>query len=252
MMRINKFLAECGVCSRREADRLIESGRVMVNGRIAESGMQVSENDIVEADGKRVSVVAKKTVLAYNKPVGVTCTEKDSHARLTITQALDYPIRLTYAGRLDKDSDGLIIMTNDGALIQKMMKGANYHEKEYEVRVDKELSDGVLTAMSRGVYLAELGQKTRPCKIVQTGEKIFRITLTQGLNRQIRRMCAQYGYRVIKLTRTRVMNIELKGLKSGEYRELTGEELSMLYKLCKNKDGNRGYERGKQKQRSHT
>lgn len=232
MTRLNKYLGACGICSRREADRLIEDGRVRVNGQIGISGMQVSDTDAVEVDRKPVRPLDAKVVLAYNKPVGVTCTERDRHAKKTIIEAVNYPVRLTYAGRLDKDSDGLMIMTNDGELIQRMMKGANRHEKEYMVKVDKELTDGFLDAMSAGVYLKELDETTRPCMLEKTGKYTFRIILTQGLNRQIRRMCEHFGYKVRSLTRIRIMNIELKGLKAGEYRELKGEELLKLYGLC--------------------
>lgn len=232
MTRLNKYLAECGICSRREADKQIEQGRVMVNGQKAVSGMQVCDRDCVEVNGKRVKSVSSKVVLAYNKPVGVTCTEKDRHAEKTIVEAVKYPVRLTYAGRLDKDSDGLIIMTNDGTLIQSMMRGANRHEKEYLVKVDREITDDFLIGMSKGVYLKELDVTTRPCFLEGIGKYTFRIILTQGLNRQIRRMCGHFGYKVKSLTRTRVMNIELAGLKSGTYRELKGEELSELYRLC--------------------
>lgn len=232
MMRINKYLAECGVCSRREADKYIEQGKVKVNQKIAVSGMQVSEQDVVEVFGKVIEPKNRKIVLAYYKPIGVTCTEKDVHADKTIIQALNYPVRLTYAGRLDKDSEGLIIMTNDGDLIQHMMKGANGHEKEYTVKVNKEITDEFLEKMSQGVYLKELEQKTRPCKLEKLGKFTFRIILTQGLNRQIRRMCQEFGYKVTSLRRDRVVNIELKGLRSGQFRELQGDELTQLYKLC--------------------
>ena len=147
-------------------------------------------------------------------------------------EAVRYPIRLTYAGRLDKDSEGLMILTNDGELIQRMMRGANRHEKEYIVKVDREYTDDFLVKMSRGVYLKELDETTRPCTVERISKYTFRITLTQGLNRQIRRMCENFGYRVKSLTRVRVMNIELGGLKSGTYREIKGEELSTLYRLC--------------------
>lgn len=232
MARLNKYIAECGICSRREADKLIEKGRVRVNGQAAESGMQVFGDDIVELDGKNIKPASGKAVLAYNKPVGITCTEKDRHAKKTIAQAVNYPARLTYAGRLDKESQGLIIMTNDGNLIQQMMKGANCHEKEYAVRVDKRITDRFIEDMSKGVYLDELDKTTRPCKVEKTGAYTFKIILTQGLNRQIRRMCKSFGYRVVTLTRVRIMNIGLKGLKAGEYREIGGEELSNLYRLC--------------------
>ena len=232
MMRINKYLAECGVCSRREADKYIEQGKVKVNQKIAVSGMQVSEQDVVEVFGKVIEPKNRKIVLAYYKPIGVTCTEKDAHADKTIIQALNYPVRLTYAGRLDKDSEGLIIMTNDGDLIQNMMKGANGHEKEYMVKVNKEITKEFLEKMSQGVYLKKLDQKTRPCKLEQIGKFTFRIILTQGLNRQIRRMCQEFGYKVTSLRRDRVVNVELKGLRSGQFRELQGEELAQLYELC--------------------
>ncbi len=232
MTRLNKYLAECGVCSRREADRWIDQGRVTVNGQKAVSGMQVGGRDLVEVNGRQVKPVSSRVVLAYNKPVGVTCTEKDRHAEKTIVEAVRYPVRLTYAGRLDKDSDGLIILTNDGELIQRMMRGANHHEKEYVVKVDREFTDDFLVKMSQGVYLKELDETTRPCLAERIGKYTFRIVLTQGLNRQIRRMCGCFGYKVRSLTRIRVMNIELDGLKSGAYRELEGEELTTLYHLC--------------------
>lgn len=232
MTRLNKYLAECGVCSRREADRWIDQGRVTVNGQKAVSGMQVGGQDLVEVNGRPVKPVSSRVVLAYNKPVGVTCTEKDRHAEKTIVEAVRYPVRLTYAGRLDKDSDGLIILTNDGELIQRMMRGANHHEKEYVVKVDREFTDDFLEKMSQGVYLKELDETTRPCLAERIGKYTFRIVLTQGLNRQIRRMCGCFGYKVRSLTRIRVMNIELDGLKSGAYRELEGEELTTLYHLC--------------------
>lgn len=232
MTRLNKYLAECGVCSRREADKYIDQGRVKVNGQKAVSGMQVCVQDFVEVNGNLVRPVSSKVVLAYNKPVGVICTEKDKHAEKTIVEAVKYPLRLTYAGRLDKDSDGLIILTNDGELIQRMMRGANRHEKEYVVKVDREYTDDFLVKLSQGVYLKELNETTRPCLVERIGRYTFRIILTQGLNRQIRRMCESFGYKVRTLTRIRVMNIELAGLKSGTYRELKGEELATLYRLC--------------------
>jgi 23S rRNA pseudouridine2604 synthase len=232
MARLNKYLAECGVCSRRDADKIIAEGVVTVNGTRAVNGVQVGEGDKVCVNGKEVKPVSSKVVLAYNKPIGVTCTEKDSHAKLTITQAVKYPIRLTYAGRLDKDSEGLIILTNDGELIQRMMKGANRHEKEYVVKTDKEINDDFIKKMSEGIYLKEIGETTRACTVEKIGKYTFRIILTQGLNRQIRRMCESLGYKVKSLERIRVMNIKLGNLKRGEYRELKGEELSKLYEMC--------------------
>ena len=232
MTRLNKYLAECGVCSRREADRYIGQGRVMVNHTPAVSGMQVSDRDLVEVNGKAVKPIETKIILAYNKPLGVTCTEKDVHAASTIHQALKYPVRLTYAGRLDRDSEGLLIMTNDGDLIQKMMKGSEKHEKEYIVKVNKPVTQDFLDGMSAGVYLKELDRTTRPCEVVAKGKYTFHITLTQGLNRQIRRMCQYFGYEVVSLRRIRVLNIELGSLASNQYRELTSEEKKQLYELC--------------------
>jgi 23S rRNA pseudouridine2604 synthase len=232
MTRLNKYLAECGVCSRREADRLIESGAVTVNGETAVNGVLVGEDDVIYVNGKAVKKLSSKVVLAYNKPIGVTCTEKDEHAEKTIVEALKYPIRLTYAGRLDKESEGLIIMTNDGDLIQRMMKGANRHEKEYIVRTDREITRDFIDRMSQGIYIKELEQTTRECAVQKIGKYTFKIILTQGLNRQIRRMCEALGYKVKSLKRVRVMNIELGNLKSGEYREIKGEELQRLYQMC--------------------
>ena len=232
MTRLNKYLAECGICSRRDADKLIEKGAVAVNHQTARFGIQVGEQDIVTVCGKIVRPKSAKVVLAYYKPAGITCTERDKHARQTIIDALQYPVRLTYAGRLDRESEGLIIMTNDGDLIQYMMKGNHYHEKEYIVKVDKEVTQEFIKRMGSGVYLHELNQTTRPCMVEQMGKYTFRIILTQGLNRQIRRMCAVFGYRIQSLTRIRVLNITLDALKRGEYREIVGAECDKLYQMC--------------------
>ena len=231
-IRLNKYIAQCGICSRREADKLIEDKRVTVNGEIAENGTKVKEQDVVCLDGNEISVSADHVVLAYNKPVGVVCTEKDEHAERTIIDDLKYDRRVTYAGRLDKDSEGLMILTDDGDLIQAMMKGRNGHEKEYVVRVDHKLTDKFLKELEKGVYLSELDVKTRPCKTERISEDCFKIILTQGLNRQIRRMCSTFGYNVLQLKRVRIMNIKLDGLEHSEYRELKGEELEELYRLA--------------------
>ncbi|NLL79810.1 MAG: pseudouridine synthase [Clostridiales bacterium] len=228
-IRLNKYLAECGICSRREADKYIEQGRVTVNGSRAVTGTQVAKQDRICVDGKKLHGKNKKVVLAYYKPIGVTCTEKDRFAEKTIHDVIHYPVRVTYAGRLDKDSEGLLLLTNDGLLIQKMMKAANCHEKEYVVKVKKELTEEFLKRMSEGVFLKELEQTTRPCKIVKEGKYTFRIVLTQGLNRQIRRMCEALGQEVRSLKRIRVLNIELDDLKCGQYREIKGEQLARLY-----------------------
>lgn len=229
-MRLNKYLAHCGICSRREADRLIEQGKVMVNGRLAVPGLTVGDADEVTVSGKIVQSSKKTVVLKYNKPVGVTCTEKDSHADKKITDMIKYPVRVTYAGRLDKDSEGLLLLTNDGDLIQAMMRGSSHQEKEYVVKVDREISESFLNKMTRGIYLEELNVTTKPCKAEQIGKYTFSIILTQGLNRQVRRMCSACGYQVKSLRRVRVMHIELGDLKPGEYVELSDTDVERLYR----------------------
>ncbi len=227
--RLNKYLAECGVCSRREADRLIEKGRVTINGTMAQMGDRITGSECITVNGKVLRAPNAKVVLAFYKPIGVTCTEKDKYAEKTITDVLQYPVRVTYAGRLDKDSEGLILMTNDGALIDALMRGANRHEKEYVVKTDKEISEEFLAAMRKGVRLRELEKTTRACEAEKIGKFTFRIVLTQGLNRQIRRMCKEFGYEVRSLKRVRIMNILLGNLKPGQYREVSKEELAALY-----------------------
>ena len=227
--RLNKYLADCGICSRREADRMIEAGRVIVNGVPAQMGMRISEMDDITVDGRPLDKKDRKVVLAYYKPVGVTCTEKDKYAEKTIRDAIDYPIRVTYAGRLDKDSEGLLLLTNDGDLINGLMRAANYHEKEYLVRVNKPITDTFLQKMAEGVFLKELNVQTRPCQVEKEGKFVFRIVLTQGLNRQIRRMCRALGFDAQGLKRVRVANITIGKLKPGNYRLLTAEELDELY-----------------------
>jgi pseudouridylate synthase len=231
-IRLNKYLAECGVCSRRDADRLIEQCRVTVNGKIASMGTKVSEQDEVAVNGKPLKKQERKVVLALYKPVGVTCTERDRHARKTLNDMVKYPVRVTYAGRLDKDSEGLLLLTNDGDLIDAMMRGANRHEKEYVVKVTREVTEEFLEKLAAGVYIKELAQTTRPCQVEMLGKYTFRIILTQGLNRQIRRMCAAFGVEVKSLKRVRVMNIMLGNLKPGAFKEITGEELERLYRDC--------------------
>lgn len=232
-IRLNKYIAQCGVCSRRDADMLIEKKAVTVNGKPAHPGMKVTDKDEIAVYGKPLQSREKTVVLAYYKPVGVTCTARDKHAKVKIQDNMRYPYRVTYAGRLDKDSEGLLIMTNDGGLIDAMMRGANYHEKEYVVKVDKILTEDAIERMREGIYLEELGVTTRPCEVVQTGEKTINMILTQGVNRQIRRMCKAVGYQVRSLKRTRVMSVNLANLKPGEYRELSEEETQILYSLCK-------------------
>lgn len=228
-IRLNKYLAQAGICSRREADQLIETGSVSVNGVVAKAGDRVFPKDQVICNHKVVGGKQDTVVLAYYKPVGVVCSQKDKHADKLVADQLQFPVRVTYAGRLDKDSEGLLLMTNDGNLIDKLMRGANRHEKEYVVKVKKDISDDFLNRMANGIYLKELAQTTRPCNVELVGKRTFRIVLTQGLNRQIRRMCAASGQEVLSLKRVRVANVELGKLKPGEYRMVSGDELKMLY-----------------------
>ncbi len=229
-VRINKFLAEAGVASRRQADKLVESGQVTINGIKAKNADKVKDGDKVCVKGKQVFTQDEKHVVAFYKPEGVTCTKQDKYAKVTIDEVFKYPLRLNYAGRLDKDSKGLLIMTNDGDLIDRMMRARNHHEKEYIVKVNNAVTDDFIHKMSEGVYLDELEVMTRPCTVTKVGEYTFRIILTQGLNRQIRRMCTSLGYKVESLMRVRVMNVELGTLKPGEYRRINGEELRELYR----------------------
>ena len=221
-VRLNKYL--------READRLIESGKVTVDGVTAQMGMRVTAGQIVKVGKKTVSKQDEMIVLAVNKPKGIVCTE-DQRERDSIVRFLNYPVRVTYAGRLDKDSRGLLLMTNNGDIINQMMRAANRHEKEYKVTVDKEITEQFIKKMSEGVPI--LDTVTRPCTVKKIGKYTFSIILTQGLNRQIRRMCAAFGYEVKDLVRIRIMNIRLGSLKEGAYRKLTDEELEELYEMLK-------------------
>ena len=227
-VRLNKYLSEAGVCSRREADRLIESGRVTVDGQRAQTGMRITPGQVVKVGRKVVSKQDEMIVLAVNKPRGIVCTE-ERRERNSIVRFLDYPVRVTYIGRLDKDSRGLLLMTNNGDIINKMMRAANYHEKEYKVTVDQEITPEFIEKMSSGVPI--LDTVTRPCRVEKIGKYTFSIILTQGLNRQIRRMCEALGYQARDLVRVRVMNIRLGSLKEGQYRKVTDEELEELYEM---------------------
>lgn len=227
--RLNKYLAQCGVCSRRDADRLIEEGAVTVNDRTAVLGTTVSDDDIVCVHGKMIRNDLDRVVLAYYKPVGVTCTEKDRFADKKITDMINYPVRVTYAGRLDKESEGLILLTNDGDLINGLMRGSHGHEKEYIVKINKEVTPEFVQKMSDGIYLKELDITTKPCVVKKTGKYTFNIILTEGVNRQIRRMCKTLNCYVTHLKRVRIANIGLANLKMGEYREISGIELRTLY-----------------------
>ncbi len=225
-VRLNKYLSEAGVCSRREADRLIASGRVTVDGRPGETGMKVCPGQKVCIGKKVVSRQEEMVLLAVNKPVGIVCTE-ERRERNSIIRYLDYPVRITYIGRLDKDSRGLLLMTNNGDIINQIMRSANRHEKEYKVTVDREVTRDFLNRMAAGVPI--LDTVTRPCQVQKIGKYTFSIILTQGMNRQIRRMCEALGYQVKDLLRTRILNIRLGNLKEGEYRQVTDEELNELY-----------------------
>lgn len=231
-MRLNKYISESGVCSRREADRLIQSNKVTVDGKIAVPGTQVEAGQEVRIGKRVIRRKDEKVVLVLNKPAGVVCTE-DMRVKDNIVRFLKYPVRVTYAGRLDKDSEGLLIMTNDGDLINKMMRARYAHEKEYKVTVGREITDDFIVKMASGVHIRDkekgLNETTRPCRVSKIGKYTFSITLTQGLNRQIRRMCEALGYKVTRLVRVRIMNVELGSLKPGEYRKLTEQELKELY-----------------------
>ena len=249
-IRLNKYMSEAGICSRREADRLIEKGQVLVDGVPALRGMKVRPGQRVQVGDRVIGGKDGKVVLAVYKPVGIICTE-DRRTKNNIVRFLDYPVRVTYAGRLDKDSEGLLLMTNDGDLINQIMRGRNLHEKEYKVTVDREITEDFIKKMSAGVHIVDeekgLDAVTRPCTVRREGKYTFRIILTQGLNRQIRRMCQACGCRVRTLKRVRIMNIVLGDLKPGEYRKVEGEELEMLRSLAgetrKKQTGEAKYER---------
>ena len=228
-VRINKYLSEAGVCSRRGADRLIEEGRVSVNGTLAFLGSVVKNSDEVRLDGELVSKKTDKILIAFNKPREIVCTTADPKSKdVNIIEYINYSERIFPVGRLDKDSEGLILLSNDGDLSNKIMKARNFHEKEYEVEVDKPFDDEFLKRMSEGVPI--LDTVTRKCTLKRTGKTSFNIILTQGLNRQIRRMCEYFGYKVVRLKRIRIMNIKLGNLKSGTYRNITDKEYDELIK----------------------
>lgn len=227
-VRVNKYLSEAGFCSRREADRLVEQGRVTVNGRSVSMGTQVEAGDTVEVDGERLSNVKKRVYIAFNKPPGVTCTT-DPGDRTNIVDYINYPERIFNIGRLDKPSEGLIFLTNDGDIVNKILRAGNNHEKEYVVSVDRAITPEFAARMSSGVKI--LGTVTRPCKFVRETPTRFRITLTQGLNRQIRRMCEALEYKVVTLKRVRVMNIVLTGIAPGKWRYFTDAEITELNRL---------------------
>lgn len=227
-VRLNRYLAMCGICSRREADQLIAEGRVRVDGAPAGAGVKVTGAQQVLLDGKPVRPVEKEIVLAVNKPVGVVCSTDRRWGDVLIGDIIQSEERLFYVGRLDRDSEGLILMTNQGKLADDLMRARSGHEKEYVVTVDRPVEAGFLKQMCEGVRLEELNVTTRPCRAWKTGRDTFHIVLTQGLNRQIRRMCSVLGYHVRSLQRIRILNIQLGDLKSGESRQISGQELAEL------------------------
>ena len=223
-IRLNKYIADCGYCSRREADRLIEAGKVLVNGERAEMGLRVTSEDVVEVEGKRLKRGDETILLIFNKPPGITCTtskEDDTN----VVDYINYPKRIYPIGRLDKYSEGLLLLTNRGDLVNGIMRSRYGHEKEYIVTVDRPVDDAFLMKMSSGVYLKELDVTTRPCRCTKVARNKFRMVITQGLNRQIRRMCEEMGCRVTKLKRVRILDIELGDLPVGEYRKATDKEM---------------------------
>ncbi len=242
-MRLNRFLSEAGVCSRREADVLIEKGLVSVDGQPAVLGMQIFSGQEVMVKGKVVALEEEFILLAVNKPVGVVCTTTSRFQEENIVDLVHYPKRVYPIGRLDKSSEGLILMTNKGEIVNQILKGSNYHEKEYVVSVHKPVTEEFLDKMRNGIPI--LDTVTRPCEVKQIGEKRFTIVLTQGLNRQIRRMCEYCGYRVVKLKRVRVMNIQLGNLKSGEYREVSKKEWDVLKRMLEEPTEKRVGQHGK-------
>ena len=225
MTRLNKFLSESGFCSRREADRMIEQGRIRVNGAIPELGTKVTSEDEITVDGKPLNAKPELVYLAFNKPVGITCTT-DTHIKDNIVDFLNYPSRIFPIGRLDKPSEGLIFLTNDGDIVNKILRAGNNHEKEYIVTVDRPISADFIRLMSEGIPI--LDTVTKKCFVKMESKFVFRIILTQGLNRQIRRMCEALNYEVTKLKRIRIMNVSLDGIKTGEWRYLTAEEMETI------------------------
>ena len=231
-VRLNKFLSEKGICSRREADRLVDEGKVMVTGVCAVMGQKVSSADEIVVDGKKVSTKQVKPVLiAVNKPAGIVCTTARFEGEKNIVDMVKYPTRIYPIGRLDKESEGLILMTNLGELANEISKASNSHEKEYVVTVNNQVTESFLDKMRRGMHLEELNADTMPCVCTKTGNREFHIILKQGLNRQIRRMCAACGYRVETLKRIRIMNIHLGNIPQGNFRNVTDAEFDKLIKM---------------------
>lgn len=227
-MRINKFLSEAGIVSRRGADKWIENGRITINGVKAELGSKVEPGDDVRADGNPIKHEDPYVYIALNKPVGITSTT-ERHIQGNIVDFVNHPLRIFHIGRLDKDSHGLILLTNDGDIVNEILRAENEHEKEYIVKVEQPITQAFIKEMSEGVEI--LDTKTLPSKVEKLSTYVFKITLTQGLNRQIRRMCAALGYDIKSLQRVRIMNISVDGLSVGQWRDLTAEELSELFNM---------------------
>jgi len=225
-VRINKFISETGYCSRREADKLVADGKVMINGKLAELGSQAELGDDVLVNGQQIGVKKKHVYIALHKPVGITCTT-ELHIPENIVDFVNHKERIFPIGRLDKDSEGLILLTNDGDVVNPILRSEGRHEKEYIVTVDKPLTSAFINGMSEGVHI--LGSMTLPCKVIKMGNSTFKIILTEGRNRQIRRMCEVFGYKVRKLKRIRIMNIHLGELRNGDWRDLTEEEKRILF-----------------------
>ncbi len=228
LKRINKFISESGFCSRREADKLIEQGRVTVNGMLPEIGTKISATDEVRVDGNVIQTIEKSTYIAFHKPIGITCTT-ELDIKGNIIQFINHPKRIFPIGRLDKPSEGLIFLTNDGDIVNKILRAGNNHEKEYLVTVDRPVSDTFISEMVNGVPI--LDTVTKKCWVVKESSFVFRIVLTQGLNRQIRRMCDYLGYTVIKLKRIRIMNISIEGIPVGKWRNLSTKEIAEIHAL---------------------
>lgn len=231
LTRINKFLSEAGYCSRRAADKLIEAGRVTINGEVPEMGTKIAPNDKVHVDGELIKNSKEDFVyLAFNKPIGIVCTTDTRVEKDNIIEYINYPKRIFPIGRLDKPSEGLILLTDDGDIVNKILRASNNHDKEYIVTVDKTISQTFIQRMAGGIYLEELDKTTKKCEVKRLDSNRFSIILTQGLNRQIRRMCEYLNYEVVALKRTRIMNIPLD-MPTGEYRELSKSEFNELQAL---------------------
>lgn len=234
LLRLNKYISESGICSRREADKFIEAGSVYINGVLATVGTKVSPTDTVVVGGKTIKPKSNKVYIALNKPVGITCTT-ENHVKGNIIDFVNYHERIFPIGRLDKPSEGLIFLTNDGDMVNKILRAGNNHEKEYVVSVDKPITKEFINAMENGIPI--LGTITKKCRVSKIGKCTFNIILTQGLNRQIRRMCEYLGFKVTSLKRIRIMNVSLDNLPTGKWRYLNDEEISTILNLTKDSTG---------------